>query len=66
MFLYLNYFYFSPKIKLSSGRGQRRQSPARGRELREGGRVVCECDPRVFDGYVQYVCSSGYYAHKHI
>jgi len=34
----------------------------RGRELREGGRVVCDesCDLRVFDGYVQYVCSSGY------
>ena len=57
-FLNLDYFYFSPKTKLSR-RGQGRQSPARGRELKKGGRVVCECDSCVFDGYVQHVCSSG-------
>jgi len=53
--------YFSPKTKLSrrGHRGGKAQSPARGRELKEGkgSRVVGECDSRVFDGYVQYaVC----------
>ena len=56
MFLYVDYFYFGPKTKLSR-RGQRQQSPARGRELRGGGRVWCVCvTPACLTGTYSSMC----------